>query len=70
MQTITLDNAASNNVAIHELANHISQDSYIQIDEELFHNRCLAHILNLIVKDGLKKIAEAIGKVIIYLIKN
>ncbi|CAG8784270.1 8088_t:CDS:2, partial [Racocetra persica] len=60
LQTITLDNAASNNVAIHELADLISQDSYIQIDEELFHNRCLAHILNLIVKDSLKKIANVI----------
>ncbi|CAG8729592.1 21076_t:CDS:2 [Dentiscutata erythropus] len=63
LQTITLDNAISNNVAIHELANLISQDSYIQIDEELFHNRCLAYILNLIMKDGLKKIAEVIGKI-------
>ena len=65
MQTITLDNASSNDVAIHELVDYISQDSLNDIDEESFHNRCFAHILNLIVKDGLKKILGAISKVII-----
>ena len=64
MQTITLDNAASNDVAIRELANNISQDSFIEINKDLFHNRCFAHILNIIVKDGLKGISEVIKKVI------
>ncbi|CAG8712355.1 516_t:CDS:2 [Dentiscutata erythropus] len=54
LQTITLNNASSNDVAIHELINSASQD-LINIKKELFHNRYLAHILNLIVKDGLKK---------------
>ncbi|CAG8803111.1 13958_t:CDS:2 [Dentiscutata erythropus] len=53
LQTITLDNAGLNNVAIHELVDYISQDSLININEELFHNRCFAHILNLIVKDAI-----------------
>ncbi|CAG8624021.1 18033_t:CDS:2 [Dentiscutata erythropus] len=63
LQTITLDNATSNDVAICELANCISQDSFININEDLFHNCCFTHILNLIVKDGLKKILDVIGKV-------
>ncbi|CAG8838188.1 4087_t:CDS:2, partial [Racocetra persica] len=62
LQTITLDNASSNDVAIRELINSASQD-LINIKKELFHNRCLAHILNLIVKDGLKEISEAIIKI-------
>ncbi|CAG8724028.1 5206_t:CDS:2 [Dentiscutata erythropus] len=57
LQTITLDNASSNDVAIRELINSASQN-LINIKKELFHNRCLAHILNLIVKDGLKEILE------------
>ena len=70
MQTITLDNAASNDVAIRELANNISQDSFIEINKDLFHNRCFAHILNIIVKDGLKGISEVIKKVIACLFRG
>ena len=66
MQTITLDNATSNDVAVSELIRHILQDS-IDIEDEVFHNRCLAHILNLIVKDGLKKISEGIKMVYLYI---
>lgn len=62
LQTITLDNASSNDAAIRELIDYASQD-LITIKKELFHNRCLAHILNLIVKDGLKKISESIVKI-------
>ncbi|CAG8780013.1 11794_t:CDS:2, partial [Dentiscutata erythropus] len=56
LQTITLDNTGSNNVAIHELVDYISQDSLININEELFHNRCFAHILNLIIRNCVKAI--------------
>ncbi|CAG8445656.1 14662_t:CDS:2 [Dentiscutata erythropus] len=59
LQTITLDNAASNDVAVSELIRHILQD-LIDVENKIFHNYCLAHILNLIVKDGLKKISEGI----------
>ncbi|CAG8630941.1 7299_t:CDS:2, partial [Cetraspora pellucida] len=62
MQTITFDNAASNGIAICELANNIFQDSFIEINKDLFHNHCFAHILNIIVKDELKGISEVIKK--------
>ncbi|CAG8703941.1 10233_t:CDS:2 [Dentiscutata erythropus] len=63
LQTITLDNAGSNNVTIYELVDYISQDSLININKKLFHNHYFAHILNLIVKDSLKNILGAINKI-------
>ena len=69
MQTITLDNAMSNDVAVSELIRRILQDS-IDIEDEVFYNHCLAHILNLIVKDGLKKISEGIKMVYLYIYIN
>ena len=55
--TITLNNAANNDVAIHRLKR------YWQVKEDhakIFHVRCCAHILNLIVKDGLKHIDDTL----------
>ena len=51
--TITLDNAFNNDAKIQRLKR------FWQIKEDhakLFHVRCCAHILNLIVKDGLKQV--------------
>ncbi|CAG8790244.1 14435_t:CDS:1, partial [Gigaspora rosea] len=59
--TITLDNASSNNVAINELADQLTSLS-VDVDIELFQNRCLAHIINLIVQNGIKKIKHIINK--------
>ena len=57
--TITLDNASNNNVAIQRLKR------FWQINDDhakLFHVRCCAHILNLIVKDGLKQVDSTLEK--------
>ncbi|CAG8731357.1 26007_t:CDS:2, partial [Dentiscutata erythropus] len=59
--SMSADTVNSNNTAIREFIDSALQDS-ITIKKELFHNCCLAHILNLIVKDGLKKISELIVK--------
>ena len=58
--TITLDNASNNNVAIQILKR------FWQINDnhaKLFHVRCCAHILNLIVKDGLKQVDSTLEKI-------
>ena len=58
--TITLDNASNNNVAIQILKR------FWQINDDhakLFHIRCCAHILNLIVKDGLKQVDRTLEKI-------
>ena len=58
--TITLDNASNNDVAIQRLKR------FWQIKDDrvkLFHVRCYAHILNLIVKDGLKQVDSTLEKI-------
>ena len=58
--TITLDNVSNNDVAIQRLK------IFWQINDDhakLFHVRCCAHILNLIVKDGLKQVDSTLEKI-------
>ena len=58
--TITLDNASNYDAAIQRLKKiwQIKKD-----DAKLFHVRCCAHILNLIVKDGLKQVDSTLEKI-------
>ncbi|XP_028126932.1 zinc finger BED domain-containing protein RICESLEEPER 2-like [Camellia sinensis] len=58
--TITLNNASANDVAIAYAKRKFSKnsDSLILRDEYL-HMRCCAHIINLIVKDGLSEIKDS-----------
>ena len=58
--TITLDNASNNDAAIQKLK------IFWKMKEDhvkLFHVRCCAHILNLIVKDGLKQVDSILEKI-------
>ena len=60
MFTITLDNASNNDAAIQRLK------IFWQIKEDhakLFHVRCCSHILNLIIKDGLKQVDSTLEKI-------
>ncbi|KAI5404423.1 hypothetical protein KIW84_051550 [Lathyrus oleraceus] len=52
--TITVDNATSNDVAITYLHRKISTMNGMMRDGKCFHMRCAAHILNLVVNEGLK----------------
>ncbi|KAI3745856.1 hypothetical protein L6452_08267 [Arctium lappa] len=57
--SVTLDNASSNDAMVDFLKYEldlVSQGAY-------FHVRCCAHIMNLIVQDGLKEVDDAIIKV-------
>jgi hypothetical protein len=61
--TVTVDNASANDTAI-EYLKRKSQDKVGAIlDNEFMHMRCCAHILNLIVTDGLKEVSDSIVKV-------
>ena len=62
---VTLDNASSNNVAVSRLQRFIhdrSQTPGIPATSNFFHIRCAAHVINLIVKDGLKQISGPIER--------
>jgi hypothetical protein len=51
---ITLDNASSNNVAVTRLQQFVNKQSCSQttpVTSSYFHIRCLAHVINLVVKD-------------------
>ena len=60
---IIVDNTSSNDVAIDYLRRKMKLKESCIVGCEFLHMRCCAHILNLIVQDGLKDIHEAIAKV-------
>ena len=62
MSTITLDNFSTNDAMIERILNKITPRSLIS-GGKLFHMRCLAHIVNLIVKEGLSIITAAIENI-------
>ena len=60
MFTITVDNASSNDVTVKEMSKKLSNWGTNIMDGDHFHVRCMAHILNLIVQDGLKEIGKSV----------
>ena len=61
--SMTLDNASSNDVSVDILRTQLSIRKALVCNGDFFHLRCCAHILNLIVQDGLKEIDIAIQKI-------
>ena len=62
ISTLTLDNCSLNDKVIPELVKKIGK-SKLMLEGKLLHMRCAAHILNLIVKDGLEVIKNSIAKI-------
>lgn len=63
MFTITVDNASSNDVAVTELSKQFSNWGTNIMEGQHLHVRCMAHILNLIVQDGLKEVGKSVKRV-------
>ncbi|KAL5739860.1 hypothetical protein ACOSP7_028754 [Xanthoceras sorbifolium] len=61
LSAITVDNCSTNDSMIDKIKNKFSYA--LLLGGKLFHMRCCAHILNLVVRDGLKVIAEGIEKI-------
>ena len=61
--TITVDNASSNDVAVEFLRRKTKDRKGSLLSSEFLHMRCCAHILKLIVLDGLKDLSESIMKI-------
>lgn len=63
INTITVDNASSNNVMVEDLKFWLTSQNLLALDGDYFHVRCNAHILNLIVHDGLKQLHDVLHKI-------
>ncbi|KAG8663591.1 hypothetical protein MANES_01G227067v8 [Manihot esculenta] len=61
--TISVDNASYNDVAVRMLKDNLAYKNSLALHGKLFHVRCCAHILNLLVQDGLSEIADIIKNV-------
>ena len=61
--TITVDNATSNDVAISYLKKELNNLRTCIQKGKFIHLRCITHILNLIVSDGLKEMNELVARV-------
>ncbi|KAJ8761761.1 hypothetical protein K2173_004571 [Erythroxylum novogranatense] len=61
--TMTVDNASSNDTAIAYLKKRFSTRKNSVIRCEHFHVRCVAHIINLVVGDGLSEVSSSIMRI-------
>ncbi|KAI3446774.1 hypothetical protein Pfo_003439 [Paulownia fortunei] len=61
--TVTVDNAAYNDVVVRMLKDNLSYKNNLPLSGKLFHVRCCAHILNILVQDGLSEIQDVIFNV-------
>ncbi|XP_019161967.1 PREDICTED: zinc finger BED domain-containing protein RICESLEEPER 2-like [Ipomoea nil] len=53
--TVTVDNASSNDVALGFLKRKVLSWGSSSVKSKYLHMRCIAHILNFVVQDGLKQ---------------
>ncbi|CAH1441144.1 unnamed protein product [Lactuca virosa] len=58
--SMVLDNASANDAMVRTLRGWICDRSAIPLNGKLFHVRCSAHILNLVVQDRLKVIVAVV----------
>jgi SLT domain-containing protein len=60
--TIAVDNAGANNNAINYMRRVLNESKGTFVEGDL-HMRCVAHIINLIVNEGLKEIDRSVSHV-------
>ncbi|KAK8594117.1 hypothetical protein V6N13_125927 [Hibiscus sabdariffa] len=61
--TVTVDNASSNDVAINYLRKKFSLRGGCIANGKYLHMRCMSHIVNLIVVEGLKEVNKSVARV-------
>ena len=61
--TLSLNNASANNVLIEVFRSHLTLNGTLLCDGKYLHVLCSAHILNLIVQNGIKVIDYCVSKV-------
>lgn len=57
---ITVDNDSSNEPAIEHVRKRLNDMNEVILNGKFIHMRCTCHIINLIVKDGLKELYSSI----------
>lgn len=60
--TITVDNASANDVGV-DIRKMIKNKSHTILGGEFLHMRCAAHILNLVVHEGLKDLGDCVTNI-------
>ena len=60
--TVTMDNCSINDAVINIIIDKLQRSSLV-MHGSMLHMRCAAHVLNLIVQDGLSVIGPCIEKV-------
>ncbi|XP_031276281.1 zinc finger BED domain-containing protein RICESLEEPER 2-like [Pistacia vera] len=68
--SILVDNASSNDVTIKILRENLGRNKKLMSGGRLFHMRCAAHILNLMVQDGLSQIKPIIQDIVTVYVKQ
>ncbi|KAL9664407.1 hypothetical protein QQ045_019807 [Rhodiola kirilowii] len=63
LATVTADNASYNDAAVKNLKEVLSFQRKLPFDGKFFHVRCCAHIVNILVQDGLLEIGDIIHNV-------
>ncbi|KAA8541198.1 hypothetical protein F0562_025195 [Nyssa sinensis] len=58
VSTITVDNARYNDVALRILKDNFTLKKKLSFGGRIFHVRCCAHIINLLVQDGIKEVKD------------
>jgi delta 1-pyrroline-5-carboxylate dehydrogenase len=61
--TITADNATVNDVAIDYMRRKLKDKRDTILEGEFLHLRCAAHILNLVVNEGLKGLSDCVSNI-------
>ncbi|XP_019194888.1 PREDICTED: zinc finger BED domain-containing protein RICESLEEPER 2-like [Ipomoea nil] len=61
--TVTVDNASSNDIALGFFKNKLLSWGGSSVRVQYMHMRCIAHVLNLVVQDGLRYAGPSIKKV-------
>lgn len=60
---VTVDNASSNDSGVSYLRRHMNNAKTSIAEGKYLHMRCAAHIVNLIVQDGLKEVDTSVKRV-------
>ncbi|KAJ0764227.1 putative ribonuclease H-like superfamily [Helianthus annuus] len=61
--TVSVDNASANDVAIDFLKRVFRNSTKCLLNAKWTHIRCVAHIINLVVQDGVKKVNKSVEKI-------